>query len=547
MGSEQKLYFSRWAVLASCSLASSVVATAYAFGAFSREFQACLGYDQLTIDLVQSIGETGLFLEVFCGLFLEFTGPRETILMGLVLNFVGFFYLYAAGEHLISSTLTSVSAMYFLSQFGSSFITAVTTSISIRNFPESDRGKVAGLIKAQFGLSSAILTQLYFDFFGGDVVHFLRFLAIYIAISLLVAVLQVNVLHPSNVPYYLERKMGWSVSFKLWFAQLFCLLSFVLVSGFLSNIIVFSHAVKLLMGVTTIAFQASILILPCFHGTVMLPRSSRTERSSAGSKACENANSVCDVDCETDFLTPKTNRDSVASSDDELEQEREYTFSIVTPDLNLWEVLRTQKFWALFFLFFCGGGSSFIVMNNIQQIAASLGIVSSSYPVLVLGVSNCLGRAMVGWFSDIIFKYIPRTALLCFETVLVGITCFVFAIDHPAVFYPCLISMGFFSGGLFTIVPALAGDLFGATHVAVNYGALDLSPALGGFLFATWLVSVFYTDNCQDCFAPTLTIAGLCCLVASCVVYFIIVDEKTQKRISFGVSSRLSIFSAVHD
>ena len=84
MGSEQKLYFSCWAVLASCSLASSVVVTAYSFGAFSREFQACLGYDQLTIDLVQSIGETGLFLEVFCGLFLEFTGPQETILIGLV-------------------------------------------------------------------------------------------------------------------------------------------------------------------------------------------------------------------------------------------------------------------------------------------------------------------------------------------------------------------------------------------------------------------------------------------------------------------------------
>jgi len=537
MDSDNKFYFSRWTVLASCSLASSVAATAYAFGAFSRDFQAALGYDQLSMDLVQSIGETGLFLEVFCGLFLEFTGPRPTIIMGLLLNFVGFLYLYFAAAHLIRSTLVSVSAMYFLSQFGTSFVTAVTTSVSIRNFPDSDRGKVAGLVKAQFGLSSAILTQLYFDFYSSDVVSFLRFLAIYIAFALIIAVPQLNVLDPSNVAYHYEKKMGWSMSFTNWFSQLFMLLVFILVSGLLSNMFAYSRSVKLLLGIVTIVLQASIMMLPFFHGSIMLPRSRRKDRTSAGSRLDEGANE-CVVGSEFDPLTPRNDVGSEGGleTDDDY-KEREYTYTVVTPDLNLWEVLRTRNFWALFFLFLFGGGSSFIVMNNIPQIAASLGIVSSTYPVLVLGVSNSLGRAMLGWFSDIIFRYIPRTALLCFDTSLVGITCLVLAIDHPAVFYPCLISMGFLSGGLFTIVPALAGDLFGATHVAANYGALDLSPALGGFFFATWLVSVFYTENCRDCFAPPLVIAGFCCLVASCVVYFIIVDEKTQKRVSCAVST----------
>ena len=41
-------------------------------------------------------------------------------------------------------------------------------------------------------------------------------------------------------------------------------------------------------------------------------------------------------------------------------------------------------------------------------------------------------------------------------------------------------------GGCFSMVTALTADLFGPKYFAGNYGAVDLAPAVGSLLLATW-------------------------------------------------------------
>jgi len=532
-----QLYFNRWIVLANCLLGASVGATAYAFGVYSRDLATALNYDQKSIDLVASAGELGLYLQVLCGMLMGYVGPRVTLIVGMVLIFFGFQYLYLAGTHVIDSSLGLVAGMLFVSQLGTSCLSVTMTAVSIRNFPKEDRGKAAGLAKAYFALSSAILSQLYHDFYDGRAVEFLRFLSFFIPVVLLIVVSKINVLHHSHVSYGTEKRLGIEVSFDMWFSHLAVLLLYVLMIGIVGQLYKFTNAQKIGCGIVTLFLQFSVLVLPHQQGKMNLayPISGVSKTKTAGPYQAP-----IDLEEEKTFKTS-----CIGTEQESLLTEYQIGTSVLdnkiqaflpegaqVKNLTILQALQERSFWILFSLFFCSAGSGLIVINNVPQIAESLGLSSSSFLVSLIGICNCLGRATIGWFSDQITKYLPRTALLCLVVSFMGVTCFVFSLSMPIVLYPCVILTAFFYGGTFALLAALAGDIFGPEHVATIYGALDLSPALGSFFFATWVVNLFYTEDCAGCFSNAFVIAGIMCLVASFMASFILVDHS---KINLGM------------
>ena len=68
--------FSRWQSLSSVCMYVSVAGTTYAFGIYSSLLKSRLGYSQESLDIIASVGNTGLYLSILSGLLLEMFGLR---------------------------------------------------------------------------------------------------------------------------------------------------------------------------------------------------------------------------------------------------------------------------------------------------------------------------------------------------------------------------------------------------------------------------------------------------------------------------------------
>mmetsp|Transcript_36624 Transcript_36624/g.57180 ORF Transcript_36624/g.57180 Transcript_36624/m.57180 type:complete len:563 (-) Transcript_36624:1138-2826(-) len=535
MISPQTLVFSRWAAMGSCLFAASVAATAYAFGVYSEGLQDALGFSQGEIDYIASVGETGLYLAVFCGVFMGYVGPRITIIVGAALVFLGFQYLYLATTNSVVSSVNSVAGMLLVAQLGTACISVSTLAVCIRNFPAKDRGKAAGIVKAYFGISSSILAQLYTGFFDGDATNFLRFLSMYIPAVFLVSVVQVAVLPTSLASSYAyEQSQGLPTGLEPWFGHLLVLVVYLLVVGGVEDFTAIGQKFYTWTAVGVLVLQGTVLLLAWYYGPLVPPRGPAAAAAGGLSKQARQRADEGDL-APIDFAgeppgpletgenqgslprRESTEQDALLGcfrsngnenyghlkdqlwghgSAEELSGEsRGCAADEHVDNLTILQALQTTRFWVLYTMFFCGAGTGLVVINNVPQIAESLGLSTSAYFVSLIGIFNCIGRAVAGLFSDRVRDAVGRPTLLCAALGCLGLTAFLFAAGRPALAYPCFVLTGFFYGALFSLMSALAADAFGPAHVAANYGALDLAPACGSFFFATYVVGLFYDDG----------------------------------------------------
>lgn len=184
---------SRWHVFSSILMAVSISGTSYAFGMFSEVFKDKLGFSQLELSVIGSCGSTGLYTGVFCGLGIERYGPRVVLFVGAWLIFSGNMYMWLAAQKLVEHSVPVLAIVNFFAQLGVACSSATTTTVSIRSFPSTVRGRVAGLAKAYFGISAAVLAAVANGFFLSASVHFILFVALLIPSFLVVGALNANV------------------------------------------------------------------------------------------------------------------------------------------------------------------------------------------------------------------------------------------------------------------------------------------------------------------------------------------------------------------
>ncbi|CAN0078167.1 unnamed protein product, partial [Phaeothamnion confervicola] len=199
-------FFSRWVSLSAGFVVNSLNLFSYAFGLFSDSFKE-LGFSQRGVDLIASFGELGLWSSFLVGLMIERIGPQGVYAAGAVFTFFGLGYVALADGDALPGGVASVAIGFMAANFGTACFGTTAQTVAVRNFPAGDRGKISGVIKCIFGLSSAVLGMVYEGLFGGaDPASFLLTLSILVPLLGGATAVLVNLLPPAHAAgYALER------------------------------------------------------------------------------------------------------------------------------------------------------------------------------------------------------------------------------------------------------------------------------------------------------------------------------------------------------
>jgi OFA family oxalate/formate antiporter-like MFS transporter len=151
--------------------------------------------------------------------------------------------------------------------------------------------------------------------------------------------------------------------------------------------------------------------------------------------------------------------------------------SAVNNDISPGQMLRTPRFYilTLAFALTCLGG--LMIINYAKPVAVMKGFDESTAAIGVIAISlfNSFGRLLWGMVSDKIGRINTLVILLSGSAIL---ALFIIPVNGWAVF-AIIGSIGLFYGGFLSNFPSLTADIFGAKHLATNYGFVLLGFGSG--------------------------------------------------------------------
>lgn len=193
-----------------------LVATAngacFTFGIFSPYLKmGSFRYTQSELNLVSTVGVVLSYFSLPTGFLYDNYGPRVVLLVGSVLNFVGWIGMYVIFydmQHpLLSRNVLVMSLFYGVSQFSASFYEQGCILTNLKAF-SCYRGRVVVIQKTFMGLGSALAAQLYALFFAHNTNSISGFFVLLAAFSVVVGVLSV---YFTELPTSRTRCLGLNV------------------------------------------------------------------------------------------------------------------------------------------------------------------------------------------------------------------------------------------------------------------------------------------------------------------------------------------------
>ena len=192
------------------------------------------------------------------------------------------------------------------------------------------------------------------------------------------------------------------------------------------------------------------------------------------------------------------------------------------------EMLKTLRFYLMIsaFMLACMGG--LMMINFAKPIAVDKGLGSSAtIGVLAVSMFNSAGRLIWGIVSDKAGRKNTIIILLSGSAVL---SLFVNAAEGYMVFV-LIALIGFFYGGFLSTFPSLTAEIFGAKHMAANYGFVLLGFGTGAIVSSQ--VAGYYKNiaaNDISLMLPAFLIAS-CCAVAGIMIMLVlkVMDRRKTK------------------
>ena len=181
------------------------------------------------------------------------------------------------------------------------------------------------------------------------------------------------------------------------------------------------------------------------------------------------------------------------------------------PDLLPREVLRKKEFYIMAFAFMMACMGGLMMIGFAKPIAVAKGLAEvAMVGVLVISLCNSMGRLFWGTVSDRIGR--KKTIII----LLIGSGCMSLLVSAASGYWIFVLIgfIGFFYGGFLSNFPSLTADLFGAKHMATNYGMVLMGFGFGAVI-ASYIAGYFKNLASQniDLMFPAFIIAAACAAV----------------------------------
>ncbi|CAI5506887.1 unnamed protein product, partial [Closterium sp. Naga37s-1] len=163
-------------------------------------------------------------------------------------------------------------------------------------------------------------------------------------------------------------------------------------------------------------------------------------------------------------------------------------------DHTLLQAAVTPEYWLLFFAMGCGTGSGLTAINNLAQVAESLGSASVGALVALVSIWNFLGRMAAGYVSEQCLKLWSTPRPLCMLLVQAAMGCahLLFSIGDPLLLYPAAALVGAAHGAHWTLMVTTASELFGLKYFGALYNTLSISSTVGSYCLSVKLAGYIY-------------------------------------------------------
>lgn len=199
------------------------------------------------------------------------------------------------------------------------------------------------------------------------------------------------------------------------------------------------------------------------------------------------------------------------------------------PDLMPREVLRKKEFYIIAFTFMMACMGGLMMIGFAKPIAVAKGLAEVAIVgVLVISLCNSLGRLFWGMISDRIGRKKTIIILLAGS----GSMSLLVSSANGYWIFVLIGFIGFFYGGFLSNFPSLTADLFGAKHMATNYGMVLMGFGFGAVI-ASYIAGYFKNLASQDIdlMFPAFIIAAACAAVGILLMLTLKITPKQNARV----------------
>ncbi|MBI2803379.1 MAG: oxalate/formate MFS antiporter [Planctomycetes bacterium] len=197
-------------------------------------------------------------------------------------------------------------------------------------------------------------------------------------------------------------------------------------------------------------------------------------------------------------------------------------------DFTPLEMLRCPAFWLIYLMMTLGAIPGLLMIGHIDPLAREFGVAampvtflwftSAALPLAVEldRVMGGLTRPVFGWISD----YIGREIAIFLAFSLEGIALF-FLIQHAQdpILFVLMSGLAFFGwGAVFSLFPAVSGDMFGRKFATTNYSLLYTAKGAASLLVALCDVLRSQTESWVPVFAIMIAADAIAALLALLVL-----------------------------